>query len=226
MMDENQEQKVNTEEMKTEAVKTVNQVKDTIKNVDIKKDTAETKGFLGEIFKNPLGKMQEIALKDNGKYLKFALIFIAIWIVAEATKRCFEVYYRWGYFQFGKNMLSILITAITPALVILILSLIIYLMNQKNKKSLSTIITLVTVAKIPVIIASVARILTVLSSQIGIITRPFSTFCSVISVILLYFAAKSIFNVEKNSDFIKKFIAIEGIYYIVYFVLAFLEIYI
>ena len=40
---------------KKEATDTVNQVKDTIKNVDIKKDSIETKGFVVEMFKNPLG---------------------------------------------------------------------------------------------------------------------------------------------------------------------------
>lgn len=36
-MEEKEEKKVNTEELKSEASTTVNQVKDTIKNVDIKK---------------------------------------------------------------------------------------------------------------------------------------------------------------------------------------------
>ena len=58
-MEENNEQKVNTEELKSEASNTVNQVKDTIKNVNIKKDTVETKGFIGDIFKDPLGTMQD-----------------------------------------------------------------------------------------------------------------------------------------------------------------------
>ena len=56
-MEENNEQKVNTEELKSEASSTVNQVKDTIKNVNIKKDTVEAKGFIGDMFKDPLGTM-------------------------------------------------------------------------------------------------------------------------------------------------------------------------
>ena len=45
-MEENEEKKLNTEELKSEATNTVNQVKETIKKVDIKKDTIETKGFI------------------------------------------------------------------------------------------------------------------------------------------------------------------------------------
>ena len=48
-MEEKEEKKVNTEELKSEASTTVNQVKDTIKNVDIKKDSIETKGFIAEL---------------------------------------------------------------------------------------------------------------------------------------------------------------------------------
>ena len=58
-----EEKKVNTEELKSEASTTVNQVKDTIKNVDIKKDSIETKGFIAELFKDPLGKIKEIVDK-------------------------------------------------------------------------------------------------------------------------------------------------------------------
>ena len=63
-MEEKEEKKVNTEELKSEASTTVNQVKDTIKNVDIKKDSIETKGFIAELFKDPLGKIKEIVDKD------------------------------------------------------------------------------------------------------------------------------------------------------------------
>ena len=48
-MEGNEEKKVNTEELKSEASNTVNQVKDTIKTVDIKKDSIETKGFVTDI---------------------------------------------------------------------------------------------------------------------------------------------------------------------------------
>ncbi len=218
-MEENEEKKVNTEELKTEAQNTVNQVKDTIKNVNIKKDTEETKGFIGDVFKDPLAKIQEIATKNSSKFFKFALILVAIWVVANIVKQCFEANSLWGYFNFGKSMLSILLAAITPILIVLIMSLIIFVMNKNNKKSLTTVITVISVAKIPVIIASIVNLLTVISSEISKVTIPFSAFCSAISTVLTYFAAKSIIGTEKNSDFVKKFILIEGIYYVAYIVL-------
>ena len=75
-MEENTEKKGTTEELKTEASSTVNQVKETIKKVDIKKDSIETKGFIKEMFKDPLGKIQEIVTKDTGKVLTYSIIIL------------------------------------------------------------------------------------------------------------------------------------------------------
>ena len=60
-----EEKKAKTEELKNEASSTVSEVKDTIKQVDIKKDSIETKGFVTELFKDPLGKIKEIVTKEN-----------------------------------------------------------------------------------------------------------------------------------------------------------------
>lgn len=225
-MEENNEQKVNTEELKSEASSTVNQVKDTIKNVNIKKDTVEAKGFIGDMFKDPLGTMQEVVNKDTNKFFKYAIIIVAVWIIAEVVRRCFSLNSIYGYSHIGQSILSILITAITPIIMILVMSLIIFVMNKNNKKSLITVLTVVTTASVPLVIASIVNILTIFSSQISMITTPFNSLCNVISIVLMYFAAKTVFGTEKNSDFIKKFVAIEAIYYIAYFVLAFLKIYI
>ena len=59
-MAENEENKINTEELKSEASNTVNQVKDTIKKEEKKKDSVETKGFVMEMFKNPLEKLKKL----------------------------------------------------------------------------------------------------------------------------------------------------------------------
>ena len=61
--------KVSTKEIKQEATQTVNEVKSTIKNVDIKKDSLETKGFVTEMFKRPLEKLNEIATKKDKNFL-------------------------------------------------------------------------------------------------------------------------------------------------------------
>lgn len=225
-MAENEEKKVNTEELKNEASNTVNQVKDTIKNVNIKKDSIETKGFITEMFKNPLEKLKEIAEKDNGQYLKYAIIIMVIWVVAELIARCFTVGSIWRFSNWGNSFMSVIRAAITPIISVLVMSIIVLILNKKNKKPLTTIIAAVTTANIPVVISSVVSLLTIFSSSISTITSPFAMLCNTISIVLMYFALKNLLGEEKNSDFIKKFVIIEVIYYVAYIVFALLKIYI
>ena len=224
--DVKKENNAKTEELKKEATDTVNQVKDTIKNVDIKKDSIETKGFVVEMFKNPLGKIKEIVDKDTSKYFTYGIIILAIWVVARLINRSFSFSHIWGLSRVGSAILSILISGITPIVSVLVMSLIVFVMNTKNKKQLTTVITAIISASIPSVIASVVSILTIFGTKVSTITAPFASFCEVISTVLMYFTIKAIFGVEKNSEFIKKFVLIQGIFYIVYIVLSFFEIYI
>ena len=220
----NSEQNLNTEELKKETVETVNQVKETIKNVDIKNDAKEATGFVTSMFKDPFGTIKTIVDDSTNKHFKTAIIFVAIWTIVVFIKALSIKF--WSFDALFRNMLSLIKTIIAPALGIVVLSGIIYFMNKENKKSLVTIMTAVTTAKIPVIVASVVSLLTLFSSSAYKITSPFTSLCSVVSVVLTYFTAKSIFKEEQNSKFFKKFVAIEAIYYVAYILISFLEIYI
>ncbi len=225
-MAENEENKVNTQELKSEASNTVNQVRDTFKNADIKKDSIETKGFVMDMFKNPLERLKDVAEDTKGKYLKYAIIILIIWAGIKLISRCFSIGWYWRPYNIFDNMWSIGVATITPLLSVLVMSLIVLFMNKKNKKPLTTVISTVSIANIPTVIATVVSLLTIISLKVSTITTPFASLCSVISIVLTYFGLKNLFNEEKNSDFIKKFILIETIYYIVYIVLSFINIYI
>lgn len=224
--EKNEEKKINTEELKTEATNTVNQVKDTIKKVDIKKDSIETKGFVVDIFKDPLGKIQEIVSKDTSKYLTYAIIILAIWVIAVVVGKCFTYSHIFKYTKIGSAIKEIILTGIAPIVSVLVMSIIAFVMNRKNKKQLTTIMTVVMVASLPLAIAAVISLLTVISSKVSLVTTPFARLCNVTSIVLMYFALKALFNEEKNSDFIKKFVLVEIIYYACYIVLSLINIYI
>lgn len=219
-----EENKVNTEEIKKETVETAKQVKDSIKNVDIKNDAKEATGFVSAMLKDPFAKIKEIVEDKENKNLKLAIIFIAIWTVAVFIKALAAKY--WSFSAVFRNVLSLIKTIIAPVLGILVLSAIVYFMNKKEKKSLATIITSITIAKIPTILASVISLLTIFSVSAYRITSPISSLCSVVTIILTYFTIKAIFNEEQNSKFLKTFVIIEAIYYVAYLIISFLEIYI
>ena len=224
-MEENENKKIDTEELKNETVNTVKEVKETIKNVDVKKDAGETKGFIKEMFTNPLEKIKNIVDDSNNKFFKNAVILVIIWIAAILIKELFDSSYLWKYGVF-KNILGIIKSVIAPVVGILAMSIIMLVLNKQSKKSLSNIISAVTAAKLPLVIASVVNLLTIIGSSITAFTNPFYKLCNVISAIFMYFAAKNIFEEKENSKFIKKFMLIELIYYIVYFVFTYLGIYI
>lgn len=223
-MEEKEENKVNTEEIKKETVETAKQVKDSIKNVDIKNDAKEATGFVSAMFKDPFAKIKEIVEDKENKNFKLAIIFIVIWTVAVFIKALAAKY--WSFSAVFRNVLSLIKTIIAPVLGILVLSAIVYFMNKKEKKSLATIITSITIAKIPTILASVISLLTIFSVSAYRITSPISSLCSVVTIILTYFTIKAIFNEEQNSKFLKTFVIIEAIYYVAYLIISFLEIYI
>lgn len=223
-MEKNEENKVNTEEIKKETVETAKKVKDTIKNVDIKNDAKEATGFISAMFKDPFVKIKEIADDKENKNLKIAIIFVVIWTVAIFIKALAAKY--WSFNIIFKNILSLVKTIIAPALGIVVLSGIVYFMNKKEKKSLINIITSITIAQIPTILASVVSLLTLFSVSAYKITSPFASLCTVVTTILTYFTIKAIYKEEQNSKFLKTFVIIEAIYYIAYVIISFLGIYI
>lgn len=225
MSDKKEEISSQAEEIKKETSETIKQVKDTVKTVNIKDETIKTKGFIGEMFKKPLEKIKEIA-KEDSKYFKTAIFILIIWTIAVFVKSTYSTIYYWGFSRVFTNILSVLKDILTPILGILAYSIIIFIFNKKNKKTLTNIISTVTLAQLPLTIASVISLLTIFSYEFTKITVAFTSLCTVVSIILAYFGYKEIFNEKADSEFIKKFILIQLIYFIVYVILTFLGIYI
>ena len=109
------ETNVNTEEIKKETVETVNQVKETIKNVDIKKDAKEATGFVSSMFKDPFGTIKQIVNDSTNKFFKIAIIFMSLWIVAIFIGNLFETSMtRFSFNLAFKQILSIIKAVVAP----------------------------------------------------------------------------------------------------------------
>lgn len=213
------------EEVKKETVETAKKVKETVKNVNIKDETIKTKGFIGEMFKNPINKIKEIA-KEDSKYFKTAIFVLIIWTIAVFIKATYSTIYYWGFSRVFTNILDVLKSILAPVLGIIVYSVAIFVLNKKSKKSLTSIISTVTATQLPLAIASILSLLTIFSYEFTKIITAFTGLCAVITIILSYFGYREIFNQEDDEKFIKKFILIQVIYYIVYIIFTFLGIYI
>lgn len=217
---------MNTENLKKETVETAKKVKESIKGTKIKEETKATKGFIVEMFKNPLDKIKEVANDNSAKYLKTVIILVVIWTILVFINSTYRTIYLWGFSRVFSNILTVLKQILAPALGILVYSLIVLVLNKQNKKSLIAIISTITITQLPLMLASLISLLTIISSKISMITSPFTALCTTVATILGYFGLKNLFGIEGSKEFIKKYILIQAIYYVAYIVIGLLGIYI
>ena len=226
-MEENevkQESSINTEELKNETVDTVNQVKENMKNVNVKEEAQAAKGFVIEMVKNPLGKIKEIANDSTNKHLKTAIVLVIVWAIASLLGVISFKNFTWSYL--GRTLLSYVKTIVAPVLGVIVSSVIIFLMNKKSKKSLVTVLTTVVATKLPIIAAEIVSLLTIISYSAVTITNRIYSLCSVISTVFLYFAIRDLYGEEDEKVVLKNFVIIEAIYLVVSLVISYLGIYI
>ena len=77
----NNEKSVNADELKQQTVNTAKQVKETMKNVNIKEETMATKGAIMDMWKDPIGTVERVAEDKENKFFKTSLFLIIVWVV-------------------------------------------------------------------------------------------------------------------------------------------------
>lgn len=208
MANEEQKVSVDTEQLKNETKETVNKVKDSIKNVDLKKDAKETKSFLKEMFSNPFEAVRRVA-EDGENVLSKVVFLMIIWIAASVIAGIITIMKYGKYSSIGNNLMDFISYILGPILYILVPAIIILIMNKQNKKSLITIISTLTIAAVPTIINEIIDIIEGLVSGITIISSPISTMFTAIALILTYFGMKDLFGEKEDKSFIKKYAIIK-----------------
>lgn len=220
---------INSENIKKEAKDTVNQVKDSFKNVDVKQESIKAKNFFSDIFKSPTSKIKEIAHDNTNGFFKTALILVIVWAVIALLLQIIStlktlINLGADYITFS-DYVKIFRAIITPVLIVVIMSGIVYVFNTKNKKSFLTTLNTIVAAYFPTVIAEVVSILNLIPSAYRI-TSPVIGLLGVVTLIFTFFAVKELFDEENNDTIVKQFILIEAVYYVIDFILSFLSIYI
>lgn len=199
---------VDTEQLKNETKDTVNQVKDTIKNANFKEGAAQTKGFIAEMFANPVSAVKKVATGEENVLFK-AIVIMILFIAASFVGELIYVIKLGSYRGFMGNITSLVVSLIHPILFILVPALVVLIMNKEHKKPLITVITTLVVAAVPNVINEVIYIVDTLVSGISIVTAPFTTMFAAVAMILTYFGMKDLFEAEENESFIKKYAIIK-----------------
>jgi cytochrome bd-type quinol oxidase subunit 2 len=199
---------IDKENLKNETKDTVNQVKDSFKNVDINKEAKETKGFLKEMLVAPFEGVEEIA-KGEKDVFKKALLLLIIDIAAALIVALIGAF-KYSYGSIGSKLWDLVEAVLYPILAVVVPAIIILIMNKNNKKTLTTVLSTLIVAEIPSIVATVIDIIETIFPKIYLISSPVSTTLYAVSLILTFFGMRTLFGEEKE-NFLTKFVGIKFI---------------
>lgn len=238
-MDENNENKndtnVNAEEIKNELKETTAEVKEAVKNTNLKKDANEAKNFIINFFKTPYTELKKVVTTPKS-FLKIAIIVFVVWVVIEALDSIISVISSISYSPYYnieayvKNSISdffsVIKAIIIPVISVALISGIIYLLMRDKKKNYLSILTTIIIAKIPVVLASIISLLNHLGSKAYMITSSISSICSVFSTILIYFTIKAFHSDDDDDKSAKTFLITMAIYYGIALILKFFNLYI
>jgi len=215
-MNENEENKV--EEVKEEAAKTFNEAKEQMKNINPKEEVEAGKSLIKNLWNKPIETIKNIANNVENSTFRTALLLIAIWMFIAAANYILN--------NSSFRLLYVLRQVLTPALRIFAMSIAFCLVNNRAKDSFSNVLTSVTIAFIPEIISSLLWILRNLATNLGAILSPIGGLLSVVSIVLMYHTIKALSQEDNGEKAIKTFIKVEAVFYVIAFVLTFVNIYI
>ena len=226
-----EENKENVNIPNTENTKeTVNEKTETVK-----KENNESKNFFPNFFKTPYDEIKKVAQSPKSYFIIILVSFLS-WIAANLIGGIISIVDHMlnGYYSnilmYFKNsfddILDLFVSILTPAIIISVLSLIVYLFMKNKKKNYLTIASTLIIAYIPVISASIVSLLGYINYNIAKLTNTYSSFCSVITAVLTYFAIKSLYSEEDDNKSTITYLITMGIYFGFVFILKIFGLYI
>ena len=208
------------DELKKEAVEAVSQVKDVIKNVDVKAETEKTKGFFMDMAANPIGKIKSVA--DSGSsFLSIAMIIFVVWTAATFVRSALSaITLSWQFSNIIPRLVSIVTSTVSPAFILLALSIAVYIFYKDRAKQFMPLIITITIASAPRAIGAVLSIITILIPTSGMVIGSVNAFLNLISIVLVYFGLKAFVGEQSDESFFKNFLKIQCVYFIARIVLG------
>ncbi len=220
-MEENKGEVKQETDLKQETVKTFNEAKEQMKNINLKQEAEVGKGLLKKLWKNPIETIKEIADDKENKTFKTALLLVAVWAIIELIDKI--LYYamsKYADFEF----LPTLKATVAPILRVIAITLALYFVNNRAKDSISKVFTSVTVAYIPLIISSLLWLLNHISTKMYTLLSPVAGLLRVVSIILMYYTVKEFVKKDSEENALKEFVKVEAIFYVIVFAISFLGI--
>lgn len=209
----NEEEKVEFNEAVNQVKEGAKDVSETIKNVNIKEDSKATGNFIKDMIMRPLEVIKEVVNAEDGKYLKYAIILLALFCIAGFAENLEFLFSK--YYTFGEKMGFLVKGVIEPVLeVVIFTGVLLFMQDKTNKKNLMKVLfPLVVICMIPTIASAYFGLIndiisfTLLNKIISIVT----TVLKNLTVILTFFAIKELFPNESGNKVFVKYVIIFGI---------------
>ncbi|MBP3596194.1 MAG: hypothetical protein J6J60_02175 [Clostridia bacterium] len=213
---------VDKEELKSQTKETVNQVKETVKNINFKEDAKATKGFVLEFIKNPATTIKSVT-DEKQNYFSSAIMLMICYIVASGLGGLVNLIKYSGNEYSSYGIFDFLLTVINPVLFILAITIAIILLGGKDKKSMTTILSGVIIANAPRIISELLSVINIIFIKVKVVLWCSSILQSAIgfiSVALTFLAIKGLIKTEDDDKFIRKVTIIMVVAYAILKVLS------
>jgi len=194
---------------------------DTFKNLDMKKEIEVTQGFFKNFFSDPLAHVKTAS--NSSQLFVMAIFLNIVWILASFVP-ILVMNIRLGNWAGSglQRTWNVISTSISPAISVIVLALLILVFSKDSKKPLTTLIAAVTIARIPLIIASIIAIINVFTHEVVRVTSQVTALASALSVVLVFFAIKTIFAENNENKFFMTFAKIYAVYFLIRIGLSFL----
>lgn len=189
---------VDTEDLKNQTKDAANQVKETIKNVNLGQDAKLTKGFVLEAIQRPFTVINNIVSEIENHFSVAVILMIAMMALEVIGYVLNVAFSKYLDFQFSR----VLITAISPLLYILAFTVATTLFGGKEKKQLTTMLTGFIVAYVPRMLPIITGILysMISISLVSWINSICISITSFIAVVLTFLVIKGTTTQSNNED--------------------------
>jgi len=198
-----------------ESAEAVSQIKNVVKNVNIKEETANAKGFFADMFSNPIGAIKSIP-ESGGKHLNIALVVMVIWVAASFINALFSTFFvrlfGWNFGNFLQQIARVVTSTISPIFIVLALSAATYVFFKSRIDKFMPLVITIAIASAPQAIAAVLRIITSLIPGSFAVVGSINALLYLISIVLVYFGIKA-FSDQDDESFFKNFVLIQCMYF-------------
>lgn len=191
---------IDKEELKNQTKDTVNQVKETMKNVDFKKEAGATKTFALELISKPFSTIQDIITEKENRFSNAIMLMICYMVASGLYGLIYLI-------KYSSAITSFILSIVSPLIFVLAITVAIVILGGKEKKNITTILSGLIVANSPRILSELISAISLCAGSLRIIvyiSTILQNTISFIAIALTFIVIKGVITAEDDDKVIRK----------------------